>query len=167
MGQRGVWFAEHLELAEAASRCQAWRARGERVVLTNGCFDLLHPGHVHTLATARALGDHLIVAINDDSAVRALKGPGRPLMPLAARVDLVCALRAVEIVVAFSGLSAESVLRALQPDVYAKGGDYDPYRHRPAEASLALAMGAAVAYLPRVAPWSTSQLIGRLREASP
>jgi rfaE bifunctional protein nucleotidyltransferase chain/domain len=95
-----------------------------RVVLANGCFDLLHVGHVRYLEDARSRGDVLIVALNTDASVRALKGPGRPRVPLAERAELVAALRCVDFVTSFGEPTVESVLRALRPDVHAKGSDY-------------------------------------------
>ncbi len=161
---RGAPLAEGLSLNDAASWCRARQAVRERVVLTNGCFDLVHIGHVRHLAAARRLGERLVVAVNNDCSVRALKGPGRPLLPLTERIELLCALRPVDLVVPFAEGTAVEVLRALRPDVYVKGGNYDPYSNRPAEASVALALGMVVVYLPRVADWSTSRLIQRIRQ---
>ena len=95
-----------------------------RIVLANGCFDILHVGHVRYLEDARSRGDVLIVALNSDASVRALKGPDRPRVPLAERAELVAALRCVDFVTSFDGLTVESVLRALRPHVHAKGRDY-------------------------------------------
>ena len=117
-------MAPRLALDEAALLAERWRAEGRRVVLTNGCFDLLHVGHVRYLADARRLGDVLVVAINDDASVRRLKGAGRPLMPVAERAELVAALAAVDAVVVFEEDSVERVIAALRPDVHAKGTDY-------------------------------------------
>lgn len=157
---------EYLSLAAAARRRRQWRELGYRVVLTNGCFDLLHLGHARSLAQARQLGDRLIVAINDDASVRRLKGVGRPVVPLRARAELLCALRWVDLVVAFAGPTAEAVVQLLAPDVYVKGGDWGPHRPPP-EVAAALAVGARIAYLPRVAEWSTSRLIQRIRQPLP
>ena len=100
------------------------RAQGKRVVLANGCFDLLHVGHVRYLAAARALGDVLFVGINADAAVRRLKGPGRPLMPAGERVELLAALRPVDHVVVFEEDTADRLVSLLRPDIHAKGTDY-------------------------------------------
>lgn len=108
-----------------------WAAAGERVVLTNGCFDLLHVGHTRYLAAARALGDRLVVALNDDASTHRLKGPGRPILPLAERAELLCALRWVDAVVAFGAPTAVAIVTALRPDVYVKGGDYAAAGNRP------------------------------------
>ncbi len=104
----------------------AGRERGEygRVVLANGCFDLVHVGHVRYLEAARALGDTLVVAVNTDASVRALKGAPRPLVPFADRAELLRALRAVDFVIPFEERTLEETLRALRPDVHAKGTDY-------------------------------------------
>jgi rfaE bifunctional protein nucleotidyltransferase chain/domain len=95
-----------------------------RVVLANGCFDLVHVGHVRYLEDARARGDFLVVALNTDESVRVLKGPERPLMPLAERAEIVAALRCVDAVTSFGEQTLEATLRALRPDVHAKGTDY-------------------------------------------
>src|SRR6185436_10178457 len=99
-------------------------ARFGRIVLANGCFDLLHVGHVRYLEDARARGETLIVALNTDESVRASKGPGRPRMPLAERAELLCALRCVDFVTWFPEATLERTLRLLRPDVHAKGTDY-------------------------------------------
>ncbi|HNF67465.1 MAG TPA: bifunctional D-glycero-beta-D-manno-heptose-7-phosphate kinase/D-glycero-beta-D-manno-heptose 1-phosphate adenylyltransferase HldE, partial [Plasticicumulans sp.] len=104
----------------------AARARGERIVMTNGCFDLLHAGHVRYLAEAAALGDRLIVAVNDDASVRRLKGSERPINPLAARMEVLAALRAVDWVVPFTEDTPRALIAQLLPDVLVKGGDYRP-----------------------------------------
>jgi len=95
-----------------------------RIVLANGCFDLLHVGHVRYLTEARAHGDYLVVALNTDASVSALKGPGRPLMPLEERAEVLAALGVVDRVTSFDEATLEATLRALQPDVHAKGTDY-------------------------------------------
>jgi len=100
------------------------RAAGRRVVLANGCFDLLHVGHVRYLEDARALGDLLIVGVNGDDAVRRLKGPGRPLMPAVERAEMLAALRAVDHVVVFEDDTADRLVALLRPAVHAKGTDY-------------------------------------------
>ena len=100
------------------------RREGRTIAFANGCFDLLHVGHVRYLQGARAEGDVLVVGVNGDGSVRALKGPGRPLMSAEARAELVAALSAVDYVVIFEELSAEAVLRELRPDVHCKGTDY-------------------------------------------
>ncbi len=104
-----------------ASEC---RSQGKRLVLANGCFDLLHVGHVRYLRAARSLGDVLLVALNGDASVRRLKGPGRPLIPAEERAELVGALRGVDAVVVFDDDRADRLIARLRPDVHAKGTDY-------------------------------------------
>ncbi len=103
----------------------ACRAQGKRIVLANGCFDLLHVGHVRYLRAARSLGDVLLVALNSDASVRRLKGPGRPLMPACERAELVGALAGVDAVLLFDDDRADAVIARLRPDIHAKGTDYD------------------------------------------
>jgi len=117
-------MAPLVDVDEAARRAAEWRARGWRVVLANGCFDLLHVGHARYLEAARALGDALIVGLNSDASVRRLKGPGRPVMTAAERAELIGALRAVDLVVVFGEDSADALIARLRPDVHAKGTDY-------------------------------------------
>jgi rfaE bifunctional protein nucleotidyltransferase chain/domain len=102
------------------------RRAGGRIVLANGCFDLLHVGHVRYLTGARRLGDVLIVALNSDRSVRRLKGAGRPFMPARQRAEMVAAMDGVDYVVIFDAPTVTEVLRRLRPDVHAKGGDYTP-----------------------------------------
>jgi len=111
---------------ELATRLARGRERGEftRVVLANGCFDLLHVGHVRYLADARSRGDALVVAVNTDASVRGLKGDARPILPLEERAEILLALSAVDFVVPFEERTLEETLRALCPDVHAKGTDY-------------------------------------------
>jgi rfaE bifunctional protein nucleotidyltransferase chain/domain len=115
-----------LDLESARGVAEAARAAGRLVVLANGCFDLLHVGHVRYLEGARALGDLLIVGVNSDAAVRRLKGPGRPLMPASERAEILAALRAVDHVVVFDGDTADGLVALLRPAVHAKGSDYTP-----------------------------------------
>jgi D-glycero-beta-D-manno-heptose 1-phosphate adenylyltransferase len=115
-----------LDLDGARSAAEAARRSGRRVVLANGCFDLLHVGHVRYLEEARALGDLLIVGVNGDAAVRRLKGPGRPLMPARERAEIIASLRAVDHVVIFDDDTADQLVAALRPAVHAKGTDYTP-----------------------------------------
>jgi rfaE bifunctional protein nucleotidyltransferase chain/domain len=113
-----------LDLDGARAAAEAARAAGLRVVLANGCFDLLHVGHARYLAGARTLGDLLIVGVNGDASVRRLKGPGRPLLPAAERAELVAAFRAVDHVVIFEEDTADRLVALLRPAVHAKGTDY-------------------------------------------
>jgi rfaE bifunctional protein nucleotidyltransferase chain/domain len=105
-------------------RVEEWRCAGERIVLGNGNFDLLHVGHVRYLRGAKELGGKLVVAINSDESVRALKGEGRPVMPAEERAELVAALADVDAVVIFSELDVRALIREIRPDIQAKGTDY-------------------------------------------
>lgn len=105
-------------------RVDAWRQAGDSITLANGCFDLLHVGHVRYLHAARQLGGRLIVAINSDESVRALKGEGRPLMPAEERAEILSALADVDAVVIFPEKDVRALIRDVRPDVHAKGTDY-------------------------------------------
>ncbi|MBV9281892.1 MAG: D-glycero-beta-D-manno-heptose 1-phosphate adenylyltransferase [Chloroflexi bacterium] len=141
------------------------RSRGLRLVLTNGCFDLLHVGHVRYLARARALGDALAIGLNSDASVRRLKGPGRPLTPQAERAEVLAALEAVDFVSIFDEDTAEELVRNLRPAVYVKGGDYspDPASSRfPPEGRIVREYGGTVAIVDYLDGYSTSSIVERL-----
>ncbi len=116
---RGVMTAEQLQIV-----VQDAKAHGEKIIFTNGCFDIIHAGHVGYLAVAKQLGDRLVVAINDDDSVRRLKGAGRPINPVERRMAVLAGLEAVDWVVSFSEDTPEPLLESLQPEVLVKGGDY-------------------------------------------
>jgi D-glycero-beta-D-manno-heptose 1-phosphate adenylyltransferase len=113
-----------LSRIELRARVEQWRRAGDRITLANGNFDLLHVGHVRYLRGAKALGGRLVVAINSDESVRALKGEGRPVMPADERAEIVAALADVDAIVIFSELDVRPIIREIQPDVQAKGTDY-------------------------------------------
>ena len=113
-----------MTIDEAARLAERLRAEGKRIVLANGCFDLLDVGHVRYLQDARRLGDVLFLGLNDDASVARLKGPGRPLMPAAERAEMLAALRDVDHVVIFGDDTADALVTRLRPDVHAKGTDY-------------------------------------------
>ena len=113
-----------LSQGEAARQIRLAQGKGGRVVFTNGCFDILHVGHIRSLEEARSLGDHLVVAINSDASVRRLKGPERPIVSATQRGEVVAALACVDWVVIFGSPTPLSVIRRLRPDVLAKGGDW-------------------------------------------
>jgi rfaE bifunctional protein nucleotidyltransferase chain/domain len=113
-----------LSRAAAVRAVRGAQRRGERVVFTNGCFDLLHVGHVRSLEQARSLGDRLVVAVNTDASVRRVKGPGRPLVPLRQRAEVLAALACVDWVVPFGEATPRATIVALRPDVLAKGADW-------------------------------------------
>jgi rfaE bifunctional protein nucleotidyltransferase chain/domain len=155
-----------VDRAAAARWVQELRAQGQKVVFTNGCFDLLHPGHVHYLEEARALGDALIVGVNTDaSAARLNKGPGRPLTPEADRARVLAALACVDRVVLFDEDTPLELITALQPDILVKGGDYQ--LHEIVGREIVLARGGQVVALPFLPGYSTSALLERLRRAKP
>jgi rfaE bifunctional protein nucleotidyltransferase chain/domain len=110
--------------SELRQRVERWRRAGERIILANGNFDLLHVGHVRYLRGAKELGGKLVVAINSDDSVRALKGEGRPVMPAEERAEIVAALADVDVVVIFSELDVRALIREIRPDIQAKGTDY-------------------------------------------
>ncbi len=141
-------------------RCRASKQQSQVIVCTNGCFDLLHPGHVAYLEAARALGDVLVVAVNSDRSVRALKGPTRPITPEDDRARVLAALACVDCVTVFDDDTAERLLCNLQPDVYVKGGDYT--RTEPVEAGAVRAYGGSVRILPFASGYSTSDLVRRI-----
>lgn len=114
------------EWAAAEAQVRQWRTEDKTVVFTNGCFDLLHPGHIDYLGKARALGDVLIVGLNDDDSIKRLKGTTRPINPLADRTVMLKALRAVDLVVPFEEDTPLELITALMPDILVKGGDYRP-----------------------------------------
>ena len=109
---------------ELRRRADSWRAAGEKITLANGCFDLLHVGHVRYLHAAKQLGERLIVAINSDDSVRKLKGEGRPIMPAAERAEILAALADVDAVVIFSEPDVRALVREIRPNIHAKGTDY-------------------------------------------
>ncbi len=151
---------------EAIRRCRRWQENGSAVVLTNGCFDLLHVGHVRYLQAARAFG-RLIVAVNSDRSVRALKGPDRPIVPEDERAEVLAALRWVDLVTIFDEATAAEVVAALRPNVYVKGEEYGPGGRPLPEAAVAERVGARIEFIPIVAGRSTSTLIDAIRQGAP
>lgn len=140
------------------------KQRDERVVFTNGCFDTLHVGHIRYLEGARREGDVLVVGVNDDSSVRGLKGPGRPILDENARALLVAALRSVDYVVLFSESTVEALLEELRPDVHAKGTDYS--RETVPERATAARLGIRVAIVGDPKDHSTRNLFDTIRKAA-
>jgi rfaE bifunctional protein nucleotidyltransferase chain/domain len=143
------------------------QAEGRRLVLTNGCFDLLHAGHVRYLRQARELGDALAVALNDDASVQRLKGRTRPINSVDDRAEVLAALQDVDFITIFGEDDARQVVEEIRPAVYVKGGDYDsdPRSARfPPEGKIVIAYGGTVKILPYLPGRSTSGLVERLRE---
>ena len=144
---------------------RAGPGRAFRLVFTNGCFDLLHPGHVECLSRARELGDVLLVAVNSDASVRRLgKGPGRPLVDERSRAEVVAALECVDLVTVFDEDTPREVVAALQPDVLVKGGDYS--EEEVAGARTVRASGGEVVIVPLLPGHSTSRLVERMERAA-
>lgn len=154
-----------LELAELLARVAARRKEGARVVLANGCFDVLHVGHVRYLQGAKAEGDLLVVGVNSDKQVTALKGAGRPLMGERERAEIVAALEPVDLVTIFDEPTVTNLLLALKPDVHAKGTDYT--EDTVPEREVVRGYGGRVAIVGDPKNHSTSQLIGALSAALP
>jgi D-beta-D-heptose 7-phosphate kinase/D-beta-D-heptose 1-phosphate adenosyltransferase len=152
--------------AELAAIQKKMREQDRKLVLTNGCFDLLHLGHVRYLQAARALGDALAVAINGDQSVRALKGAGRPLNPEADRAEIVAALECVDYVVVFPEVRATRLFETVRPSIYVKGGDYTPETLHAEERAALQSSGAEVRILPFEKGQSTSALIERMKKRS-
>jgi rfaE bifunctional protein nucleotidyltransferase chain/domain len=140
-----------------------WKKAEKVVVWTNGCFDLVHVGHVRSLCAARDLGDVLVVGVNSDSSVRQLKGPTRPILAQAERAELLAALECVDAVIIFDEQTPETSLAKLQPDVHCKGADYAPPHGKPVpEARVVEAYGGKVLFLPLVPATSTSIIVERI-----
>ncbi len=147
----------------------AFAAQGRRLVFTNGCFDLLHVGHVRYLRAARALGDALAVAVNGDASVRALKGPGRPVNGQDDRAEVLAALECVDYVVVYpedSETRMTGLLRVLRPQIYAKGGDYTPETLDPGERAALAEAGAEIRILPLVPGRSTTAILATAASSS-
>jgi rfaE bifunctional protein nucleotidyltransferase chain/domain len=138
---------------------------GKTVVWTNGCFDLLHLGHIRNLEAARSLGDVLVVGVNSDKSVRQLKGSGRPIVPETERAQVIAALACVDYVMLFDELTPEAALARLRPDVHCKGADYAPPHGKPIpEAPIVTGYGGRIEFLPLLPALSTSDLVRRVLE---
>lgn len=155
---RGV--APILDRGELVDRVAGARQSGASIVLANGCFDLLHVGHVRYLEAARTLGDILIVGINSDRQARALKGPGRPLVPQNERAELVSSIRSVDLVTIFDEPTVEELIRAIRPDFHAKGTDYTT--DSVPERDIVRECGGVVAIVGDPKDHSSTGLIGQL-----
>lgn len=152
--------------AELARARAGLEARGKKLVFTNGCFDLLHVGHVRYLQAARALGDALAVALNGDASVRALKGLGRPLNSERDRAEVLAALECVDFVTIFPDERVTALVREVRPHVYAKGGDYTVESLNAGERAALMESGAEIRILPLVPGKSTTGIIGKMGAAS-
>lgn len=150
-----------LDQSDLATYVQQYRTANRQIVFTNGCFDILHPGHVAYLTQAKALGDVLIVGVNTDDSIRQLKGTGRPVNPLSDRLTVLSALNCVDHVIPFAELTPKNLIRIIRPNVYVKGGDYT--RETLPEAELVEELGGIVRILPYVDNRSTTRLIHQIR----
>ena len=150
---------------ELATLLRGVRAGGQVVVFTNGCFDLLHAGHLHLLESAASLGDVLVVGVNDDASVARLKGPGRPVVPFEERARLLGGLEVVDFVVGFAEDTPAELIAAIGPDVLVKGGDWTPDRIVGRE--VVESRGGRVVTVPLRAGRSTSALVERIRGGGP
>ena len=151
-----------IKLEELSDRCEKLRSAGKKIVATNGCFDLLHVGHVRYLQAARALGDLLVVGLNGDRSVIELKGPGRPIATQSDRAEILAALECVDLVTIFPEIRATKFLAAVRPAVYVKGGDYTPRTLDEEELAILKEIEAAIRLIPFEAGYSTSGLIEQI-----
>jgi rfaE bifunctional protein nucleotidyltransferase chain/domain len=153
-------------LSEAADARAVLRRHNRKAVLTNGCFDLLHAGHIYFLEQARRAGDALFIALNSDSSVRALKGPFRPLQSEIERAYALSALACTDVVFLFDQPRLTNEIRALRPDVYVKAGDYSLETLDPGERAALTEVGAEIRFLPFLPGFSTTQLLKRIAAAA-
>jgi phosphoheptose isomerase len=145
-----------------------WRDEGKIIVWTNGCFDLLHAGHVRSLQECKELGDVLVVGVNSDDSVWELKGSGRPILPASERVELLAAFEFVDFVVVFEEKTPEIAIERLRPDIHCKGAEYAPPDGKPIpEAAMVERYGGKIRFIPMVPFTSTSEIIKRILEAKP
>ena len=151
-----------LERDVAARRVNGWRVKGEKIVFTNGCFDLVHLGHISYLEEARSLGDRLVIGLNTDRSVQQLKGPRRPVLNENDRARLLAALECTDLIVLFEEETPYELIKALVPDILIKGGDYEP--DTIVGADVVRENGGEVRVLPFVSGYSTTSLIKRIQE---
>lgn len=158
---------------QVASEVRRRQAEGERAVFTNGCFDLLHLGHVRYLQEARNLGDFLVLGLNSDESTHRLKGMGRPLVPEQERAEILAALTAIDYVTIFAEPTAEALVELLRPAIYVKGGDYAgtpgqaasaPDTSRLPEAKVVFAYGGEVRLIPYLPHHSTTEMIAKIKQ---
>jgi rfaE bifunctional protein nucleotidyltransferase chain/domain len=146
-------------LPQLTEQVRQWRAAGDKIILTNGCFDLLHVGHVRYLRAAKELGGRLIVGLNSDSSARALKGPDRPRIPQNERAEILAALADVDAVTIFDSLDVRDLIRAIRPDVHAKGTDYTA--ENVPERDVVIECGGRVAIVGDPKDHSTTNLLSK------
>jgi rfaE bifunctional protein nucleotidyltransferase chain/domain len=157
--------AKILDLEKLAAHSAELRTSGRKIVATNGCFDLLHLGHVRYLQKARALGDFLVVGLNSDRSMRELKGPPRPLTSEADRAEILAGLQCVDLVTVFPNTRATQFIAAARPDIYVKGGDYSSETLDEEECAMLNEIGAEIRLIPFEDGYSTSRLIERIRRS--
>jgi len=157
-----VYLAKIKTLAAARDECSRMRASGKQIVFTNGCFDILHPGHIRYLSAAKELGDVLVAAVNSDASVRVIKGPKRPILEQQARAELVAALECVDLVLIFDEDNPLRVIRDLLPDILVKGGDWA--EDEIIGADVVKKGGGQVKRIPFVTGFSTTDIIKRVVE---
>src|SRR3989338_5246877 len=156
--------ADRMKTLGVLKKALARTRRGKKVVLTNGVFDLLHVGHVAYLEKAKSFGDVLVVAVNGDASVRVLKGPTRPVNPAKARAQVLAGLRAVDHATIFHGKRVTSVIRAREPDIYVKGGDYSVATLNEEEREALRKIGARIKIIPFVRGFSTTKTIKKMKK---
>ncbi len=149
-----------MSLDDAIAQCEQWRRDGSTIVFTNGCFDLLHPGHLSYLNDAKSLGARLVIGLNSDDSIRRLKGPKRPIISERDRATMVSGLSSVDMVVMFKEDTPIDLISSLKPDIHVKGGDYVA-EHLP-EYPIVTAYGGQVKILPFIAGHSTSGIIEKI-----
>ncbi len=147
--------------SQVKHRVESWKRSGDKVVFTNGCFDLLHPGHIQYLEKARSVGDRLVVAVNSDPSVRQIKGPGRPIQPASERAELLAALAAVDLVTLFDEPDPHGIIQELVPDVLVKGADWET--DQIIGRDVVEAAGGRVMQIPFEPGYSTTRLIATIR----
>jgi D-glycero-beta-D-manno-heptose 1-phosphate adenylyltransferase len=151
-----------VKLEELSNRCEKLRRAGRKIVATNGCFDLLHLGHVRYLRAARTFGDVLAVGLNSDRSVHQLKGAGRPITTATDRAEILAALECVDLVTTFPQVRATQFIAAVRPAVYVKGGDYSPETLNEQERALLSEIGADIRLIPFETGYSTSALVEQI-----
>ena len=151
------------ELAELKKETDRLKSEGKKIVFTNGCFDILHPGHTRYLASARALGDYLVVAVNSDRSTRAIKGPARPINAQEARAELLAALECVDGVFIFDDEDPYKVIKTLMPDILVKGGDWA--EDKIIGADIVKQGGGEVKRIPYISGHATTDIIQKIRES--
>lgn len=154
-----------MTLADAVQWRETLRRQGKKLVVTNGCFDLLHRGHAEYLFESRQLGDALLILINSDRSVRELKGPTRPLVDEYNRAYMLCALAAVDAAVVFDGERCDRELGLLAPDIYVKGGDYTLDKLDPSERAALQNAGTEICFKPFIAGFSTTNIVSKIKES--